>query len=278
MNAWKPPSDSLHLRGNVWCPLAVSSVSYPETGNEECFQVEDESYWFEHRNTCLLKAAELFPFEGTFYDIGGGNGFVAAAFQRSGCEVVLLEPGLGAFNAVKRGVSRVVHCALDDAGFLPGTLDAAGAFDVVEHIEDDVAFLSGIRRLLRPGGRFYCTVPAMSALWSDEDIHAGHYRRYSKASLTDVMQKTGFEVEFLTGIFAWLTLPVFLLRALPFRLWGGKAEKRGSVVAVQSDHTLPGTISGLVGKLHQWELSRLGRRCPIPFGTSLLCVARAPLS
>jgi len=277
MMDWSPPSDTLQFRDGLWQPAAVSAVSYPEEGNDVCFQVEDDSYWFAHRNECIRAVMQAFPPSGTFYDIGGGNGFVAMGLQQAALDVVLVEPGSGARNAVKRGVKNVIHAALDDAGLNPQSLPAAGAFDVVEHIEDDLAFLTGVRRLLRPGGRFFCTVPAMQALWSDEDIRAGHYRRYSRRALSEVMQKAGLEVEFLSGLFAWLTLPVLALRALPYRIRGKRTRPRGSVESVQADHRLPGAVSGIIGKLHAWELSRLRRKRPIAFGTSLLCIARAPL-
>ncbi len=274
---WQPPSVVLQKRDGLWTPRAVSVVSYPEEGNDVCFQVEDGSYWFAHRNECILAAINRFPFSGTFYDIGGGNGFVDLGLQNAGLEVVLIEPGNGARNAVKRGVKNVIRAALGDALIRPHSLDAAGAFDVVEHIKDDVGFLTSIRQLLQPGGRFFCTVPATHALWSDEDIHAGHYRRYSGSSLSETMRQAGFQVEFVTRFFAWLTLPVLLLRALPYRIRGCRAALRGRVEDVKADHRLPGSIAGVVRLFHAGELTHLRRANRIRFGTSLLCVARAPV-
>lgn len=276
--AWSPPSNALHSHEGIWRAHEISHVSYPDEGNEACFQVEDSSYWFAHRNHCILEVVRQFSPAGTIYDIGGGNGFVALGLQHAGWDVALVEPGQGALNASRRGLNQVVWAALEDTGFKAGTLPAAAAFDVIEHIENDVGFLTTIRSLLLPGGRFYCTVPAMNALWSDEDVHAGHFRRYSPTALSETLSKAGLEVEFITPFFAWLTLPVFLLRALPFRLWGGKAAERGSVAAVKSDHRLPAALAAPVSRLHEWELSRLRRHRAIPFGTSLLCAARAPWS
>ena len=274
---WIPPSDILQFRDGLWQPQSVSAVSYPEEGNKVYFQVEDTSYWFAHRNACILSVVQQFPPGGTFYDIGGGNGFVALELQNAGLDVALIEPGSGARNAVKRGVKNVIQATLGDAGLQPQSLMAAGAFDVVEHIEDDAGFLISIRRLLVPGGRFYCTVPAMKACWSGEDIHAGHYRRYSRKSLTALMRQAGLEVEFVTSFFSWLILPVLVWRALPFLIRGSKAATLGAVEAVQADHRLPAVLSGIARPVHAWEASRLRRRRSIPFGTSLLCVARAPL-
>jgi len=275
---WAPPSATLEKRDGIWQPHLASAVSYPDDGNDVCFQVEDSSYWFSHRNECIQALMSQFPPAGMFYDIGGGNGFVSLGLQRAGINVALLEPGSGARNAISRGVKHVICATLENAEFLPGTLPAAGAFDVVEHIKDDVGFLTLIRSYLQPGGLFYCTVPSCAALWSDEDIHAGHFRRYSCGSLTTNLQRAGFEVEFVSPFFAWLSPAVFLLRTLPFRLRGNRATSFGQVKAVKNDHTLPAMMRHPAELLHAWELSRLRRRRTIPFGTSLLCVARAPLN
>lgn len=253
----------------------MSAVSYPEAGNEVCFQVEDDSFWFRHRMECIHTLIRRFPPAGTLYDIGGGNGYVANALQTAGTDVALLEPGPGAANALRRGVRKVIWATLDDAQLEEGSLPAAGAFDVVEHIPDDGAFLRRIRSRLTPGGRFYCTVPALHALWSDEDVHAGHARRYTRTTLVQTLEAAGFEIEFATYFFTWLTLPVFLLRALPSKLRMTNREKLGTVEATKADHQLPRRLGRLIRRADAWELARLARLRHLPVGTSLICVARA---
>jgi SAM-dependent methyltransferase len=273
---WIPPSDTLQFCDGLWQPQSVSAVSYPEEGNEVCFQVEDSSYWFAHRNACILSVVQQFPPAGTFYDIGGGNGFVAMGLQNVGLDVALIEPGSGAKNAVKRGVKNVIWAALGDAGLQPQSLMAAGAFDVVEHIEDEHGFLSALADKLKPGGRFYCTVPAMGSLWSDEDVSAGHFRRYSRSTLSRALQAAGFEVEFISYFFTWLVAPVFLFRSLPWRLGGRRSKPGHGLDATRDDHTLPRSLRGVVGRIHGWELGRLSKACPLRMGSSLICCARKP--
>ena len=276
MTVWTPPSQALQLHDGIWHPAQISTVSYPEDGNDACYQIEEGSYWFAHRNECILNVMQQFPPGGEVYDIGGGNGFVSLAMQNAGVDSVVVEPGNGARNAARRGVSRVVQAALEDTGFQPGSLPAAGAFDVVEHIEDDLAFLRAIHRFLRPGGRFYGTVPALQALWSDEDAHAGHFRRHDRRGFATRLQQAGFEVEFVAYFFSWLVLPVFLLRALPFRLRGPAAKP--TLDSVKRDHTLPSLAAGIVSFFHGWELDSLRRRCSPPTGSSLIFCARKPVS
>jgi SAM-dependent methyltransferase len=272
---WQPPSDSLRLHEGIWVSRSRTPISYPEAGNDLCFQVEDGSYWFRHRMECIATLLANFAPSGTFYDIGGGNGFVTCALQGRGVESVLLEPGAGALNARTRGCRRIIQATLDDSGLAPGSLPAAGAFDVLEHLPDDRGFLLSLRRALRPGARFYCTVPAVAALWSAEDDYAGHHRRYSRDSLREVLHAAGFQVEFISHFFAWLVLPVLGLRALPSRLGFKDRARVGTLESMRAEHRLPRAISGVVNRCQEWELARLRRGRPIPLGTSLLCVARA---
>jgi SAM-dependent methyltransferase len=265
----------LELQEGLWRSKSVPQVSYPEGGNNVCLQIEEGSYWFQHRNSCICKAVLGFPPGGTFYDIGGGNGFVALALQKKGMDVVLVEPGPGAKAAAGRGIGKVVAATFEGAGFARHSLNSAGAFDVIEHIRDDRAFLSSIRESLVPGGRFYCTVPACPMLWSGHDATAGHFRRYSRRTLTAALEAAGFEIEFLTGFFSWLVLPILAFRVLPFRMGLGRRTVTGSVESVRADHRLPPGMAGLAGRIQAWEIGRLARRKPIPVGASLLCVARA---
>jgi 2-polyprenyl-3-methyl-5-hydroxy-6-metoxy-1,4-benzoquinol methylase len=181
----------------IWESRNRSSISYPEAGNAACCAVEDGSFWFKHRNRCIVEVMRIRPPAGALFDIGGGNGFVASALIEAGMETVLVEPGkTGVVNAKTRGVSNIIQSTLQDAGFREGTIPAAGLFDVLEHIEDDVSFLKTLSGLLIQGGRLYLTVPAHQVLWSVVDEHAGHYRRYTVKSLSKVLSHAGFDVEF----------------------------------------------------------------------------------
>lgn len=261
-------------RNGWWSSPHLSEVSYPDDGNALCFLVEESSFWFAHRNRCILEALRLFPPPGTFFDIGGGNGCVARAIQETGQEVVLVEPGLaGVRNACNRGIRQVVRATLEDAGVLPGTLPAVGLFDVVEHISDDCGFMSGINRLLIPGGRVYLTVPAFQWLWSSEDMLAGHVRRYTVPALRWLLENTGYTVDLATYFFGFLPLPILLRRVFPYRL--GIAAKALAEDSVRSDHELGNPLAcRMLQMLTSRELSRIAARRPVRMGGSCLVVAR----
>ena len=271
--AFHPPSSVLRLGDGVWTPENVTEVSYPEDGNDACFAVEERSYWFHHRNDVIVAAIRRRPPSGTFFDVGGGNGFVAKAIQDAGFRVALVEPGRGAFNALRRGVTDVVRSTLEDAAFDAGSIGAIGVFDVVEHVRDEDRFLSGIRRILAPGGRVYCTVPAGKWLWSRDDVSAGHFRRHTARSLRASFRRNGFEIEYLSHFFCWLPLPVFVFRTLPSLAGIRRADLRDRA-AIQADHSLPAPLRPVAATAHRWELNRIGRGASVPVGSSLICVAR----
>jgi SAM-dependent methyltransferase len=260
----------------LWTSGAHARVSFPAGGHDECMGVEDSSFWFRHRNACLLEIFRALPPGGTVFEVGGGNGFVAQALTRAGYETVLLEPGPdGARNALARGLETVVCSTFEAAAFRDGSIPAAGMFDVLEHSEDDVAFLGNVHRALAPGGRFYVTVPAYPALWSAEDEHAGHFRRYTAGGLRTRLANTGFGIERITYFFAPLVLPILLLRALPRRLGlaSGGAE---AIDAKARRHHAPGPGPGerALGALLALELAQLRQGARIPIGSSCLAVAR----
>lgn len=260
----------------IWTSPTMSRVSYDEEDNDACFALEDKSFWFAHRNNCILAVLRLFPARGVFFDLGGGNGFVAQGIQGTGRDVVLLEPGRrGTMNARQRGIAHIIRSTVQDAGFFPDTLPAVGLFDVVEHIEDDRSSLEDIQRYVIPGGYLFLTVPASRWLWSSEDVAAGHYRRYSLRTLSDLVKRSGFEIEFASYLFSFLALPIFLQRSVPSYLAGDRKEHTRRKVQ-ETDHVLSSGARTLIDWLSRRELGRISKMKPIRLGTSCLLVARKP--
>jgi len=261
----------------IWRTDCSAPVSYPADGNASCLAVEENSFWFRHRNRCIATAVTTaFPAGKEFFlDVGAGNGYVARGLMRAGYEVVAVEPGpAGARNARARGVSHVVCATTDACGFLPNSVPAIGAFDVVEHIADDVGFLSHLSTLLRADGVLALTVPAYSALWSADDEHAGHQRRYTAATLRAALTAAGFRVDYETYFFRWLPLPIALLRTTPFRLgFRRAAPATASGAAREHASAMPWTARA-IERLLAGEVENIRRRRRMSFGGSLLVIAR----
>jgi SAM-dependent methyltransferase len=248
-----------------------SIVSFPESGHAALAEIEERSYWFNHRNAVIAAGARHFPPPGPIFDIGGGNGYVSVGLRNAGFDCVVVEPGPhGAANAAARGFP-VICAPFQNLSIAGNTLPAAGLFDVLEHIEDDEAALANLHRVLKPGGRLYIAVPAHRILWSEEDIFAGHFRRYSLRILREQVEKAGFTVEYGTYFFAALLAPIFLLRALPARL--GLGRTHGNEKAMR-DHVLSGGIGRLIHASFASELATVSAGKTLRFGASCFLIAR----
>ena len=259
----------------MYYAAGTTSISYPEHGNDIFYRVEESSFWFKHRNNCILALVNKFCAKDTvFFDVGGGNGFVSKGIQDMGIESVLLEPGAaGAANARKRGVKNIICSAFQDLEFFNESLPAVGLFDVVEHMEDDTGFLRTINARMGKGGLVFISVPAHQFLWSDEDPDAGHFRRYTLKLMKKKLYAAGFNVIYSTYFFNFLLLPMLFFRAVPYRL--GFKTLKNSLKERKEEHTAPAGIGkALIDFFSAGELKKISNGKEICSGASCLVVAK----
>lgn len=273
---WCRDCDLIPVSDGHWRSRSLSPVSYPDCAHNEFSELEEKSYWFNHRNTIITDIISRNKPPGTVFDVGGGNGYVSLALRRIGIDCVVVEPGSqGVAVSRKRGLS-VIEAAFQDLDIPPGSIPAVGMFDVLEHIENDIDALRGIYKALTDGGMLYIAVPALQPLWSQEDIAAGHYRRYHLNKLDMDIRKVGFEVIHANYFFGVLAPLILAFRAVPYRI--GLSSKTGQESAVK-DHKPP---AGLAGSLLLSRLKReeeLAKKGSWPFiGSSCFIVARKPSS
>lgn len=275
----------MQLKDGIWFSEQSGIINYPSVGNEVYFQIEDNSFWFRNRNELIKQTILNFKESGkntSFLDLGGGNGIVAKSCQDLGFDTYLVEPGTGALNAKARGIKHVYCCTLNE---LPQDLgfDIVGAFDVIEHIESPIQFLTDIKPRLKDNGLVVLTVPAYNILWSDEDTSAGHCRRYSMQSLTGELKKAGYSIRHSSYFFLPLLPIIFFLRALPYRL---KKSSKAPVSdadgchafsnqndKVKNEHVLPSWLNFIFNGLFKLERFFIKRLSKLPLGSSIIVVA-----
>jgi hypothetical protein len=131
-------------------------------------------------------------------------------------------------------------------------------------MDDDVAGLKEMRRVLRPGGRVLLFVPTFMFLWGLQDEVSNHRRRYRLPQLRRVLEQAGFEVERTTYANITFFLPILLIRKL-MRLMRIKPSTENNI-------NVP-ALNGVLGAMLGAE-STLLRYLNLPFGVSGLCVAR----
>jgi hypothetical protein len=102
--------------------------------------------------------------------------------------------------------------------------------DVIEHVQDDAAFLRDVLARLRSGGTAIVSVPAWPWLYGPHDVHLGHCRRYSPAAARSLLSAAGLEIEQAGGLFHAL-LPARALAVLASRLSRGKKADKGRSLA-----------------------------------------------
>ena len=270
-------TSSIKLNDNgIYYADSKEAVSYPDDGNDECFEIEENSFWFQHRNNCIIEMIKNYPpvDNRSIFDIGGGNGFVSKGLLNAGFNVVFVEPGpSGVKNAKRRGLPHVICATTHTAKFKSETIPAIGVFDVVEHIDDDIGFLNDLWVLLVPGGMLYLTVPAYQSLWSQEDVEGGHFRRYTLRNLRKKLNETGFSVKYSTYVFIFLPLCIFFLRTVPYRL--KLSNKLRNYKDNKRDHsTRKGIVGRILDKIMHWEFQNIKFKKTFFIGGSCMVTAQ----
>lgn len=237
----------------------------------ELARIEADSFWFRARNELIVWALRTYkPDAQNFFEVGCGTGFVlsgiANAYPKialSGSEIFLE----GLSHAAERIPS---SCFMQmDARHIPfeNEFDAIGAFDVLEHIEEDDAVLTQLYRAMTPGGILLLTVPQHPWLWSASDEYACHVRRYTCLEIESRLAKPGFEIlrstSFVTG----------LLPAMIFSRWLQKG-KLTKCVDPTAELRIPKALNAIFKVLMRPELKLIRLGLSFPIGGSRLIVAK----
>jgi SAM-dependent methyltransferase len=238
----------------------------------ELAALEAGNFWFRARNRLILWTLRRHvPDIASFLEVGCGTGYVlqgvATAFPALRLTASEAETAGLRFAAERVPGAEFLQM---DARRMPFDceFDAIGAFDVIEHITEDETVLAQMRRALRPGGSLLLTVPQHPFLWSEYDVRAHHVRRYTRAELRQKLERAGYSVVKMSS-FVSVLLPLMMLSRLTRR-----------TAAVDYDPLAELRIGKMANTLLEYALDaeRLLIRAgiPLPFGGSLLAVARRP--
>jgi len=229
----------------------------------------DSSHWWYVARRDILAAVIArkvkLAQDARILEIGCGTGHnlpMLAAFGT--VDALEIDDAAAAIAAQRLGkpVSQAPLPAL--SGIPEGAYDMVALLDVLEHIEDDRAALVAIAKRLKPGGTILLTVPQYMWMWSGHDVANHHFRRYSKATLRQVVADSGLTFELLTH-FNSLLFPL----AAADRLMARATGREGS------DDALPSApVNALFERVFGFERHLVGRT-PMPPGVSLLAVLRA---
>jgi SAM-dependent methyltransferase len=200
--------------------LAQGAQGYDPAHFAELARLEAGNFWFRARNRLIEWALRrYFPGAQRFFEVGCGTGYVLAGIAEA-LPALAVTGSEAAAEGLAFAARRVPRATLlqTDARHVPfrHEFDVAGAFDVIEHIEDDDSVLRALGEAVRPGGGLLITVPQHRFLWSEFDARAGHVRRYRAAELSAKVIRSGFEIVRMTS-FVTLLLPLMFVSRLAQR-------------------------------------------------------------
>jgi SAM-dependent methyltransferase len=236
----------------------------------ELAALEAKHFWFRARNRLIIWALEKYG-QGlqSFLEIGCGTGYVLSGIAKAypgmefhGSEI--FTAGL-AFAAARQPTFDFMQM---DARNIPFTdeFDGIGAFDVLEHIEEDELVLTQIREALKSRGIMLLTVPQHAWLWSPVDEYACHVRRYSARELHAKVEGAGFEI---------LRSTSFVSTLLP-AMWASRFRLKRSEVGF--DASTEARISPGLNHIFEIflgvEIAAIRNGVNFPLGGSRLIVAR----
>jgi SAM-dependent methyltransferase len=240
---------------------------------QDYYNAELTHWWFRARRhivAALLRqfAPAMRPLR--VADVGCGMGANFDILAEFGWVVgVDYSPTALAFS-LGRGHTRLVSAALPKLPFADGEFDAVCALDVIEHIDDDRAAVRELWRVCKPQGLLMVTVPAYEWLWSKHDDINEHKRRYTRGRLQACLAQPQAEFLRLSYMNTILAPPLMLFRGA--KNFAGKRKKNDH--RPRSDvFDCPSPLNKLLEKLFSAEAVWL-RHSTLPFGVSLVCVAR----
>lgn len=233
------------------------------------YEIEETHWWYLGRRRILESflekiVADLKTEQPKILDVGCGTGANLEMLARFG-DGRGVDVSNEALNfCKKRGLTNVEKGLAESLPFEDGAFDLATALDVIEHLDDDVAGLKEMCRVLNDNGRALFFIPAFMFLWGVQDDVSNHRRRYTKKEFVEKVKKAGFEVERIAYANITFFFPI---------LFGRLLMKITGVRPASENNLTIGALNGFFGKIFAAERFFL-RRFGFPFGVSLVCVCK----
>ena len=231
-------------------------------------ELDQLHWWYRARReeiAALIERAARPPACARILEVGCGTGHNLPMLARFGTvDAIEIDPDARALAEQRLG-RPVAGARLPDLPGIPErAYDLVGAFDVVEHVDDDGAAVAALARRLKPGGKLVLTVPAHQWMWSAHDVVNHHKRRYSKRGFRRLLEGAPLRIEAL-GYLNSLLFPLAVGARMAGRMTGRDDA---------DDKLPPKPVNWAFEKVFGLE-RYLVARLPLPPGLSLFAVASA---
>jgi SAM-dependent methyltransferase len=243
--------------------------SFPEASFEQLAEQEQRSFWFRSRNDLIDWALRTyFPDARSFFELGCGTGIVLSSLHRRRPELAVAggEPFAAGVRIARQRMPDVPLYRVDGRRLpFEEEFDVVGAFDVLEHVDEDDHTLAQLFQATRPGGGLLVSVPQHPWLWSAVDEFSRHRRRYRAGELATKVRAAGYRVVRTTS-FVSLLLPVVALSRL--------RDRRKVDYDPATEYRLPRALERVFAGTMSVERKLISAGVSLPAGSSLLMVAR----
>lgn len=232
-------------------------------------EIQENHWWYEGRRKILASVIGRLglPARADILEVGCGPGANLNMLKVFGIVTGVEPDDFSIIHARNVSGCRVEKGILPDGLMVRGPFDMIGAFDVIEHVDEDLESLKAIKDLLRTGGHAVFTVPAYQFLWSQHDVVNHHKRRYILPRFRELLTNAGFEVTFISYYNTLLFPLIAAVRML----------KKFLKIEDVPDEAMPRLpfINTVLREIFAFERYMLKSR-PLPFGVSIIAVCRKP--
>lgn len=169
----------------------------------------------------------------------------------------------------QKNIETILRGDAHNLPFKSDSFDIVVALDVFEHLEDDIASMKEIERVLKSEGKLIFNVPAFMFLFSYHDLAFHHFRRYKAEELKQKLEQAKFQINYLTYWSFFIFPAIFVMR----KLFNFKNKLHGET---HSDFHLnvPLLLQKILKFLNFVEFVFIKKGISLPFGVSLYGVAR----
>lgn len=229
-------------------------------------ELEDRHWWFCARRMIIFSHLRRFlqPYKGrTIVEIGCGTGgnlrFLQQYYRVLGVDI---SPVAVAFARTLSDIPVLEGDYRQELAGRWGEIDGVLLADVLEHVDNDIDFMSDLIGRMKAGSVLLLTVPAHQWLYSAHDVVLGHKRRYSAEGLRHIWQGMAVEELFFSPMNCLLLPPIALMRLLSYGSKGDSSLKLPAPI-----------INNLCYCLFAAERDWM-RFAPLPWGVSLIALLR----
>ena len=242
---------------------------------KEYYDLERNHWWFIAREkiisnyiTKLLRENKQDISSIRILNIGCGPGRSSEYLSKFGTVISIeYDKFCCEFASQKTGLE-IINGSITELPFSEKSFDLVCAFDVIEHVEDDLLAVNEMKRVVKDEGIIFITVPAYMSLWSHHDVINHHFRRYKLPEVKKLfLSKNDGKLIFSSYFNTFLFPPIYFFRKISNLLKTG--EKRAGSGS-DFEAFKPGILNNILFSIMHLETKFINKNISFPFGVSIL--------